>query len=250
LAAKAENEARPIRRHSRVGLRHLGRGRKLIDPLLLRQIKDVTTVRDCIDGFKSIEKVNKLPNHGAARLHKLSRAGWSLPPLKTDRERGASPTIANVSEIPFPFADCCSQGILHQGIAHGAKYPNPPTEATNISIAVLNRAGKVCFQFMPITKKSTGDSLELFISGRVDGGAANELEIEILEAIRTGVKTLYVNFADATFLCSAGLRVLLQYWRQMKNAGKALWVANPSSEVDSVLTMTGFREQMVEGARS
>jgi anti-anti-sigma factor len=102
---------------------------------------------------------------------------------------------------------------------------------------------------MPITKQITGDSTELFVAGRVDGAAANELEITILEAIRGGSKTLYVNFAEATFLCSAGLRVLLQYWRQMKNAGKALWVANPSQEVDSVLTMTGFREQMVEGGQ-
>ena len=35
----------------------------------------------------------------------------------------------------------------------------------------------------------------------------------------------------------------------MKNGGKALWVANPSPEVNSVLAMTGFREQMVEGAQ-
>jgi anti-anti-sigma factor len=102
---------------------------------------------------------------------------------------------------------------------------------------------------MPITKKPAGESTELFVSGRVDGAAANELEVAVLEAMRSGAKTIYVNFAEATFLCSAGLRVLLQYWRQMKNAGKALWVANPSPEVDSVLNMTGFREQIVEGAR-
>jgi anti-sigma B factor antagonist/stage II sporulation protein AA (anti-sigma F factor antagonist) len=102
---------------------------------------------------------------------------------------------------------------------------------------------------MPITKKPSADGLEMFVSGRVDGAAANELEIQILEAIRSGAKTLYINLTEATFLCSAGLRVLLQYWRQMKNAGKALWVTNPSSEVNSVLAMTGFREQMVEGAQ-
>jgi anti-sigma B factor antagonist len=102
---------------------------------------------------------------------------------------------------------------------------------------------------MPITKKSTDHTIELFVTGRVDGAAANELEIAVLDATRSGITTLYVNFAEATFLCSAGLRVLLQYWRQMKNAGKALWVANPSPEVDSVLTMTGFREQMVEGGQ-
>ena len=102
---------------------------------------------------------------------------------------------------------------------------------------------------MPIEKKSTGESVELFVSGRIDGAAANDLEIVVLEAMRSGAKTIYVNLAEATFLCSAGLRVLLQYWRQMKNAGKALWVANPSADVNSVLAMTGFRAQMVEGAQ-
>ena len=102
---------------------------------------------------------------------------------------------------------------------------------------------------MPITRKPAGETVELFVSGRVDGAAANELEIALLETARTGAKTIYVNLADATFLCSAGLRVLLQHWRQSKNAGNALWLANPSPEVDSVLAMTGFRAQMVEGGQ-
>lgn len=102
---------------------------------------------------------------------------------------------------------------------------------------------------MEINKVTTGDSLELQISGRIDGAGANQLEVEALAAMRSGAKTLYVNLSQATFLCSAGLRVLLQSWRQMKNAGKTFLVSNPSPEVDSVLTMTGFREQMVEGAQ-
>jgi anti-anti-sigma factor len=102
---------------------------------------------------------------------------------------------------------------------------------------------------MPINTKPSGDGVELFLAGRVDGAMANELEVAILEAIRTGAKTLYVNMAEATFLCSAGLRVLLQYWRQMKNSGKQFYVTSPSPEVDSVLAMTGFRAQMVEGAQ-
>jgi anti-sigma B factor antagonist len=102
---------------------------------------------------------------------------------------------------------------------------------------------------MSINTKTTGDGVELFLAGRVDGAMANELEVAVLEAIRGGAKTLYINMAEATFLCSAGLRVLLQYWRQMKNGGKHLYVASPSPEVDSVLVMTGFREQMVEGSQ-
>ena len=102
---------------------------------------------------------------------------------------------------------------------------------------------------MPIISKPSGDGLELFVTGRVDGAMANELEVAIIEAIRGGAKTLSINLAQATFICSAGLRVLLQYWRQMKTTGKQLVVRQPSPEVDSILAMTGFREKMIEGGQ-
>jgi anti-sigma B factor antagonist len=102
---------------------------------------------------------------------------------------------------------------------------------------------------MPIHTKSSGDGVELSLTGRVDGAMANELEVAIIEAIRGGAKCLSINLAQASFICSAGLRVLLQYWRQMKTAGKQLVVTEPSPEVDSILAMTGFRDKMVEGAK-
>lgn len=102
---------------------------------------------------------------------------------------------------------------------------------------------------MDITKNITGDVHELLVSGRVDGAGANQLEMEVLATMRTNAKSIFINLSQATFLCSAGLRVLLQYWRQMKGAGRTLQVSNPSPEVDAVLVMTGFREQIVEGAQ-
>ena len=99
---------------------------------------------------------------------------------------------------------------------------------------------------MEIQKTVTGDAHELMISGRIDGEGANKLEEEILKAIRAGAKNIYVNLSGATFLCSAGLRVLLQYWRQMKNSQRSLLVTRPSPEVDAVLGTSGFRELIVE----
>jgi anti-anti-sigma factor len=99
---------------------------------------------------------------------------------------------------------------------------------------------------MEIQKRITGDTHELLVTGRVDGEGANQLEVEVLAAIRGQARTIYVNLSQATFLCSAGLRVLLQYWRQLKNQQRVLLVTNPSPEADAVLTTTGFREQIVE----
>ena len=95
---------------------------------------------------------------------------------------------------------------------------------------------------MAIEKKITGDSWELLVPGRVDGPAANQLEVEVLAALRQGAKAIYVNLATATFLCSAGIRVLLQYHRQMKGKGLTFLVSRPSAEVAAALEMTGFPE--------
>jgi anti-anti-sigma factor len=95
---------------------------------------------------------------------------------------------------------------------------------------------------MEIEKKISGDSLELMLSGRIDGAAANQLEVEVIAAIKQGFKAIYVNLAQATFLCSAGIRVLLQYHRQMKGKGLKLLVSRPSPEVASALEITGFPE--------
>jgi anti-anti-sigma factor len=95
---------------------------------------------------------------------------------------------------------------------------------------------------MEIEKRINADCWEFLLSGRVDGIAANQLEIEILNAIKQNARTIYVNLAQATFLCSAGIRVLLQYHRQMKNKGLVLLATRPSAEVASALEMTGFPE--------
>ena len=93
---------------------------------------------------------------------------------------------------------------------------------------------------MEIEKKITGDSWEMLMTGRVDGPAANQLEVELLAAIRAGAKAIFVNLANATFLCSAGIRVLLQYHRQMKGKGLTFLVTRPSVDVVATLEMTGF----------
>ena len=95
---------------------------------------------------------------------------------------------------------------------------------------------------MEIRKTITNQTHELMVSGRIDGAGANELEVEILAAMRAGAATIYVNLSQATFLCSAGLRVLLQYWRQMKNSQRLLQATRPSPEVAAVLVATGFQD--------
>lgn len=99
---------------------------------------------------------------------------------------------------------------------------------------------------MPIRQNVAGDSYELIVSGRIDGAAANELEVQVLNAIKGGAREVFINLSESDFLCSAGIRVIMQYWRQLKSQGKRLMVTRPSPAIDEILTMTGFHEAIVE----
>lgn len=99
---------------------------------------------------------------------------------------------------------------------------------------------------MPIPKNIHDSDYEFLIAGRVDGPMANQLEVELLETMRLGALRIYLNMAEATFLCSAGIRVILQYHRQMSKEGKTLLVTRPSAPVHEILDLTGFRQMLVE----
>lgn len=120
--------------------------------------------------------------------------------------------------LPFQDLDCTL-------FACGAKWLKPELEP-----------------IMEIKKNISGESWEFILSGRLDGPGANDLEVEILAALRQGAKSIFVNLAEATFLCSAGLRVVLQFHRQMKSKGMLLQVTRPSPEVAATLEMTGFSD--------
>jgi anti-sigma B factor antagonist len=103
---------------------------------------------------------------------------------------------------------------------------------------------------MQITKLISGDNCELTVPGRIDGEKAHQLELEVLAAIKDGAKAIYVNLSQAEWICSAGIRVLLQYYRQMKSSKKVLLVSRPSPGIDEILEMTGFKDLIVENTQA
>jgi anti-anti-sigma factor len=98
---------------------------------------------------------------------------------------------------------------------------------------------------MIIQKNAHGDTHEVIITGRCDGEGANQLEVSLLHIIAAGAKTITVDMSGVTFLCSAGLRTLLQYWRQMHNKGGSLQVEDPSPEAMLVLGTSGFKSMLI-----
>lgn len=134
-------------------------------------------------------------------------------------------------------------GVWRRGVAHRRFVLDAWRESASSGIPVSERILDLC---MSIQKNISGEHHELIVPGRVDGALANALELEVLNAIKAGARRIYINFANATFLCSAAIRVVLQYHRQMKAKGGSLLISRVSPEVDSILELTGFREIIVE----
>src|SRR3954452_4911699 len=98
---------------------------------------------------------------------------------------------------------------------------------------------------MIIQKCPRGDTHELVLAGRCDGDGANQLEVELLATIATGAKHITVEMSSVTFICSTGLRTLLQYWRQMRKWCGSLQFARPYVEAMTVLGTSGLKYMLI-----
>ena len=98
----------------------------------------------------------------------------------------------------------------------------------------------------PFKHLASGDNCEIIVDRRIDGETANQLEIELISMEKTAFNTIYINLAACNFICSAGLRVILQYHRKVKMAKRKLLISRLSPEADQILELTGFKESLVE----
>jgi anti-anti-sigma factor len=98
----------------------------------------------------------------------------------------------------------------------------------------------------PFKHLASSDNCEIIVDRRIDGETANQLEIDLISMDKTAFNTVYINLAACNFICSAGLRVILQYHRKFKMAKRKLLISRLSPEADQILELTGFKESLVE----
>ena len=101
---------------------------------------------------------------------------------------------------------------------------------------------------MEIKKTQRGAALELQLRGRLDAYWADHVGKAIDDAIRAGSHRIELNFAQVDYLSSAGLRVLLKYYKELRAVEGNLSITQPSAAVFSILKMAGFAAMMVTGS--
>ena len=93
---------------------------------------------------------------------------------------------------------------------------------------------------MTVEKITTGNTLIVKVSGRLDTTTAPQLENELSGSI-SGVETLTFDFAALDYLSSAGLRVILQAQKIMNKQG-SMTVRNVNETIMEIFEVTGFTD--------
>jgi anti-anti-sigma factor len=98
---------------------------------------------------------------------------------------------------------------------------------------------------MHITRVQRGEIVEVRISGRLDGYWAEHLSTGLADVVREGGHHIRVNLSDVSFLSSAGIRVLVQCFKQLRAIDGSLAVWHPSQHVSDVLKLAGLHDLLI-----
>src|SRR5690349_19647093 len=93
---------------------------------------------------------------------------------------------------------------------------------------------------MQITQHTAADHLALELCGRLDANWAEHVGKVLEEAVRAGHHHVCLNLARVDYLSSAGIRVLLKHFKQLKSVNGYLRVVQASEGALSVIKLAGL----------
>ncbi len=102
---------------------------------------------------------------------------------------------------------------------------------------------------MEIIAQQSGNVLDLHINGRLDAYWANHLSSRLDEVIREGSHRIRLNMAEVAYLSSAGIGVLVQFYRKLKEIHGSFAVTEPSKPVQTVLALAKLDALLIADLR-
>ncbi len=90
---------------------------------------------------------------------------------------------------------------------------------------------------MEIVTQQLADALEVKVKGRLDNYWGEHLQRNLEELIRGGAHHLRLNFSGVSYLSSAGVGLLVRFYRQLKAIGGTFVIVTPSDHVKLVIEL-------------
>jgi anti-sigma B factor antagonist len=92
---------------------------------------------------------------------------------------------------------------------------------------------------MEISIKTVGQVTVVEVIGDIDGKTAPEVQEQVSAQVQPGVKMI-LDMTQVGYMSSAGLRMLLAMYRQVKSSDAHVVLAGLSEEIEDTMSMTGF----------
>lgn len=99
---------------------------------------------------------------------------------------------------------------------------------------------------MEITRRAVEGWTELAIAGRLDGYWAEHLDTGLADAVREGHHKLRLDLSNVSFVSSAGIGVLVKFYKRLDAIHGALVIVRASGPVRTVLDMTRLTAMLVD----
>jgi anti-anti-sigma factor len=101
---------------------------------------------------------------------------------------------------------------------------------------------------MQITRRWSGETVELKVEGRLDGYWADHLAAAVDQEIRQGSHHIQLDLSQVAFLSSAGIGMLVRFYKDLKSIQGSFAVSNCSRNVLKVLELSKLLELLVAKA--
>ncbi len=98
---------------------------------------------------------------------------------------------------------------------------------------------------MEITRRQIDDVLELRIKGRLDSYWADHLADGLREVVQEGAHKIRLNLSEVNYISSAGIRVLLKFYKQLQSIQGSFLVSNPSEQAKKILDIAGLKAMLM-----
>ena len=95
---------------------------------------------------------------------------------------------------------------------------------------------------MEVSTRRDGGQVHVTVAGRLDAHGADRLAVELEAAVTHGARHLRLDLSDLEFISSAGLRILLRFYKQLKGLHGSFVVADCSAPVKMVIALAGFEQ--------
>lgn len=92
---------------------------------------------------------------------------------------------------------------------------------------------------MNVKIKTNENSVLISIEGSIDSKTAGDLQSQIMDTVSESNNVL-IDLTKVEYVSSAGLRVLLMIYRQIKSKNGKVILVGVSQEISDVMSMTGF----------